>query len=1005
MNASAPLTLQSCFSRIAKPGEDQATARAILRLTEGWSELRSETRLWQAIHAMQAGRPWEAWSYLVSSEMAATLRRGTLPELPPLLAAVARALGEDSIARRLLALYPDPDSLAPPAPAKTPPHAPLPKTKAATSQRDNTVDIIIPVYKGYTQTLDCIHSVLASQADLRTRTEIVVINDASPEPELVAALRELASQQQITLIEQSQNLGFIRTMNRAMALHPQRDVVWLNADTRVCGNWLDRLRQLAKKHPDIATVSPLSNFGELMSFPHASRQGSMPDAQAQQQLDTLASQAWNGDIPELGAACGFCLYMRRAAINNVGLLDETDLLSGYGEDTDWSQRALALGWRLAGAPNVFVAHHGSVSFGSQKRQLVARNNALLKKRYPRAQQDNRTDQQRDPLASHRQRLQRHRLQQQPPVAGELLILGPASWNHPAFAHCRLDPYDADGNWIQTHAMDEQPWLRWQPTGDSRQPQACKMSLSLPGAGAGAGAGARESLPIYLEYHLPEDLALLEADLTGLPDLSWAFYELARCPLVLLQLCLRLQRQVRLMPLDDGLLSAVASPDTVRGGLLLSLAQQAAAVVVPYPSLEDRYRRVIPQARINVQPAPPVASPTPSPAPSPASPTQPTRSVLIADDLSNPALARQWQALARALHDDDGAANDDKNTEPAIKLLVLEHYPCNRSLRALGNLIEIAPIAGVGLPQSLQLCHCTVALSLDADPGAGWQAPGLARHLGLPLLAPACALARDAGARTYATMAELSHQVFNNNLSTKALTMTEKRTAKTPGKPVLKPPLKRPSKQAPKSASDTPAKQVWHGAAKQKVFLNLGCGTSNRQGLPAMFQDEQWHQVRIDIDPDTQPDIVSSNTDLSMIPDAQIDAVWSSHSLEHLDFHDVPVALKEMQRVLKPDGFALITLPDLQAIAELVVVGRLTDVVYQSAVGPIRTIDMLFGHGPSLAAGKRYMAHRCGFDAKLLGQSLLDAGFNEVRVRKGRSWDLWAYAFNGDIPPGLLELEV
>lgn len=1025
--------VQSCFSRIANPAEDSAQVAAMLRLAEGLPELRLETRLWQAMQALKAGRAWEAWAYLVSRETGVALNSGRIPELPRLLAAAAQAQGEDSVARHLLELYPDTSQTTISQAQSAHEHknssaAPVHPAKA-NSKSSKIVDIIIPVFRGREQTLECIHSALASQALLKSKTEIVVINDASPEADLVADLRELARQQKITLIEQPQNLGFIRTMNRAMALHPQRDVVWLNADTRVVGNWLDRLVKVAQTDVSIAAVSPFTNHGELMSFPNMMRRGGMPDAAAQQQLDQLAMQAWNGAAPDLAAVCGFCLYLRRAALDQVGLLDDIHLLAGYGEDSDWSQRALQQGWRLVAAPNVFVAHHGSVSFGIKKRQLVTRNNAIIKKRYPRAEQDGQAYQQRDPLAEHRQRLQQQRLlaltspakagqgatndphnnEPQPlAVDKELLVLGPASWNHPALPHSRLDPYAADGSRAEPEPVDQYAWLRWRPLADSRHPQACKIVLSLPPAG--------QSLPICLEYRLPQDLAKLEQDLRGLPDLVWAFHEIKRLPVALLQLCQRLQCRLRLYPLDGGLLQAAADPGSAHARLLLQLAHQAEAVVLPYRSLLEVYRAALPPATIEYQSwaRMPDHQAVHRPEATNTQQAAPARSVLIADDLDRPQIAQKWLALAQLLNrsqaDSESRTHKDAS-EAAIKLLTLDQYPANRQLRALGNLIEITPIAGVSLPKSLQLCQCTVALSLDSQPAGSWPAPGLATQLGLTLLAPEGLLADEVGADTFNTLPELASRLLNRPVLADPAGKAEvpAEDAANTKAPDNKAPNNKLSTKAPtmtKKRSQTPARQnPWQAATGQKVFLNLGCGTRGSDGLPAMFQGQDWQQVRVDIDPDTAPDIVTSNTDLSMIPDGQVDAVWSSHSLEHLEFHNVPVALKEIQRVLKPDGFALITLPDLNAVAELVVAGRLTDVIYQSAAGPIRAMDMLFGHGDSLAAGKHYMAHRCGFDDKLLAESLLDAGFNEVRVRKGRSWDLWAYAFNSDAPQGVFELEV
>lgn len=189
-------------------------------------------------------------------------------------------------------------------------------------------------------------------------------------------------------------------------------------------------------------------------------------------------------------------------------------------------------------------------------------------------------------------------------------------------------------------------------------------------------------------------------------------------------------------------------------------------------------------------------------------------------------------------------------------------------------------------------------------------------------------------------------------------------------------------------NDTPSSL----ATTTRVFLNLGCGRTGADRLPPIFRSSEWRQVRIDIDEQVQPDIVNSNEELKDIADASADAIWSSHNLEHLPVHRLPQAMAEMYRVLKPDGFAVITLPDLHAVAQLVVDGRLTEVAYESPAGPIRALDMLFGHTASLAAGNDYMAHRSGFDAKFLAESLLEAGFVEVHITKGECYDLWAYAY-------------
>jgi len=176
---------------------------------------------------------------------------------------------------------------------------------------------------------------------------------------------------------------------------------------------------------------------------------------------------------------------------------------------------------------------------------------------------------------------------------------------------------------------------------------------------------------------------------------------------------------------------------------------------------------------------------------------------------------------------------------------------------------------------------------------------------------------------------------------------------------------------------------------KKIVLNSGCGFHNPERLPAIFRNKLWQEVRVDIDPLVKPDVVTSTTDLSHFEMHSVDAVYSSHNLEHLYIHDVQAALKEFVRVLKPQGFVLITLPDLQTIAQKVVEGELDTTAYTSKMGPITAFDMLYGHKKAVQEGNSYMAHNSGFTAKSLGQLLLAMGFQEVRVKRGSNYDLWA----------------
>jgi GT2 family glycosyltransferase len=273
-----------------------------------------------------------------------------------------------------------------------------------------TVDVVVPVYRGMAETRACIESVLASRAG--DAFDVVVIDDRSPEPEMAPWLARLAADARITLVTHAANLGFVASVNEGMALHPDRDVVLLNSDTEVAPGWLDRLRACARRERAIGTATPFSNNATLCSYPRTLAANALPPGESTASLDAAFAAANQGRSADILTAVGFCMYITRRCLDRVGPFDYERYGAGYGEEVDFCMRAARAGFRNVIAADVFVRHHGEVSFeGSDERRLKAQ--ATVDALYPEFQRGLKAFIQADPLRGLRRRADLQRLRRFP----------------------------------------------------------------------------------------------------------------------------------------------------------------------------------------------------------------------------------------------------------------------------------------------------------------------------------------------------------------------------------------------------------------------------------------------------------------------------------------------------------------------------------------------------------------------------------------------------------------
>lgn len=243
------------------------------------------------------------------------------------------------------------------------------------------IDIVVPVYRGLQETRRCLDSVLASPVSLSY--ELVIIDDATPEPEIACYLDALATCDRVTLLRNETNLGYVDSVNRGMALHPDRDVVLLNSDTEVANDWLTRLHGCVQSDATIGTATPFSNNATICSYPKFCHDNvELPDGLSISEVDALFRDVNQGRWIELPTAVGFCMYIRRACLQAIGMFDVGNFGRGYGEENDFSLRAAAAGWKNVLCADVFVFHSGSVSFGAEGKLLRQGASQVLGKLYP-----------------------------------------------------------------------------------------------------------------------------------------------------------------------------------------------------------------------------------------------------------------------------------------------------------------------------------------------------------------------------------------------------------------------------------------------------------------------------------------------------------------------------------------------------------------------------------------------------------------------------------------------
>lgn len=267
---------------------------------------------------------------------------------------------------------------------------------------DQNLTVVIPVFNGIEHLRRLLPQIIERSPQ---QTQFIFIDDVSTDDKVIPFISDaIKKYKTCKLISNKKNLGFVKTVNKGMAMVETPFAIIANTDILVPEDWVPRIMHPFVSDRKIASATPFSNSAALFSFPKPGQDNALIPPFTLDEVDTAFQGVKADSAPECRthSGVGFCMAIDMACWREIGPFDEDTFGRGYGEETDWCMRADSRGWANVLVPNLFVQHvHGGSFMAAEKKRLCQEHMQIVRKRWPKQIADMRRHVATDPWKSYR----------------------------------------------------------------------------------------------------------------------------------------------------------------------------------------------------------------------------------------------------------------------------------------------------------------------------------------------------------------------------------------------------------------------------------------------------------------------------------------------------------------------------------------------------------------------------------------------------------------------------